>query len=166
MYNTDKIPLDHRILRYADVLLMYAECLIETGGDKQLAADLINQVRYRAFVTTSLTDSYAKYRKFNLKESDRVTEDTFNAKYKVKASDDLRAAVRHERRIELAGEGLRFYDLIRWGTFVSTMQKFGKTDEGKYSGAGTLVTDKTYPYPIPQSEIDYVGGALTQNDNY
>ena len=166
VYNTDKIPLDHRILRYADVLLMYAECLIETGGDKQLAADLINQVRYRAFVTTSLTDSYAKYRKFNLKESDRVTEDTFNAKYKVKASDDLRAAVRHERRIELAGEGLRFYDLIRWGTFVSTMQKFGKTDEGKYSGAGTLVTDKTYPYPIPQSEIDYVGGALTQNDNY
>ena len=166
VYNTDKIPLDHRILRYADVLLMYAECLIETDGDKQLAADLINQVRYRAFVTTSLTDSYAKYRKFNLKESDRVTEDTFNAKYKVKASDDLRAAVRHERRIELAGEGLRFYDLIRWGTFVSTMQKFGKTDEGKYSGAGTLVTDKTYPYPIPQSEIDYVGGALTQNDNY
>ena len=58
-----------------------------------------------------------------------MTEDTFNAKYKVKASDDLRAAVRHERRIELAGEGLRFYDLIRWGTFVSTMQKFGKTDE-------------------------------------
>lgn len=163
LLNTD---WTHYHIRYADVLLMYAECLIETDGDKQLAADLINQVRYRAFVTTSLTDSYAKYRKFNLKESDRVTEDTFNAKYKVKASDDLRAAVRHERRIELAGEGLRFYDLIRWGTFVSTMQKFGKTDEGKYSGAGTLVTDKTYPYPIPQSEIDYVGGALTQNDNY
>ena len=164
--NREDTPINFPLIRYADVLLMYAECLIETGGDKQLAADLINQVRYRAFVTTSLTDSYAKYRKFNLKESDRVTEDTFNAKYKVKASDDLRAAVRHERRIELAGEGLRFYDLIRWGTFVSTMQKFGKTDEGKYSGAGTLVTDKTYPYPIPQSEIDYVGGALTQNDNY
>ena len=43
---------------------MYAECLIETGDNKQLAVDLINQVRYRAFVTTSPTDSFAKYRKF------------------------------------------------------------------------------------------------------
>lgn len=153
-------------IRYADVLLMYAECLIETGDDKQLAVDLINQVRYRAFVTTSPTDSYAKFRKFNIPENERVTEEIFNTKYKVSVSDDLRVAVRHERRVELAGEGLRFYDLIRWGTFVSTMQAFGKTDEGKYSGAGTLVSENTYPYPIPQNEIDYVGGALTQNDNY
>ena len=84
----------------------------------------------------------------------------------MKVSDDLRKAVRHERRVELACEGLRLYDLLRWGTFVETMQAFGKTDEGKYSGTGTLVTDKTWPYPIPQSEIDYVGGALVQNDNY
>ena len=95
-----------------------------------------------------------------------MTEEIFNAKYKVKISDDLRAAVRHDRRVELGGEGLRVYDFLRWGTFVSTMQAFGKTAEGKYSSAGTHVTDKTYPYPIPQNEIDYVGGALTQNDNY
>lgn len=153
-------------IRYADVLLMYAECLIETGDNKQLAVDLINEVRHRAFVTTSPVDSYAKFRKFNIPENERVTEEIFNAKYKVKISDDLRAAVRHERRVELGGEGLRLYDLLRWGTFVSTMQAFGKTAEGKYSSAGTHVTDKTYPYPIPQNEIDYVGGALTQNDNY
>lgn len=153
-------------IRYADVLLMYAECLIETGDDKQKAADLINQVRYRAFVTTSPTDSYAKQRKFNLMDDQRVTEAVFNARYKVKATDDLREALRHERRVELAGEGLRLYDLLRWGTFVPTMQAFGKTPEGIYSGAGTHVTDKTWPYPIPQNEIDYVGGSLTQNDNY
>ena len=153
-------------IRYADVLLMYAECLIETGDDRQLAADLINQVRHRAFVTTSPTDSYAKFRKFDIPENERVTEEIFNERYKVDVSDDLRAAVRHERRVELNGEGLRLYDLLRWGTFVSTMQAFGKTDEGIYSGAGTHVTENTYPYPIPQTEIDYVGGALTQNDNY
>lgn len=153
-------------IRYADVLLMYAECLIETNGDKQLAADLINQVRHRAFVTTTPTDSYAKYRKFNVSEDKRVTEEMFNAKYKVKATDDLRKAVRHERRVELACEGLRYFDLIRWNTFVPTMQAFSKTDEGKHSGAGSIVTDKTWPYPIPQNEIDYVGGSLTQNDNY
>lgn len=153
-------------IRYADVLLMYAECLIETGDDKQKAVDLINQVRHRAFVTTSATDSYAKLRKFNLTDDKRVTEDIFNAKYKVKVSDDLQKALRHERRVELGCEGLRLYDLLRWGVFIPTMQAFGQTAEGKYSGAGTHVTDKTYPYPIPQNEIDYVGGSLTQNDNY
>ncbi|WP_099465863.1 RagB/SusD family nutrient uptake outer membrane protein [Parabacteroides provencensis] len=153
-------------IRYADVLLMYAECLIETGGDKQLAVDLINKVRYRAFVTTSPTDKFAQFRKFNVPDDKKVTEEVFNAKYKVKVSDDLRKAVRHERRVELAGEGLRLYDLLRWGTFVSTMQAFSKTKEGIYSGAGSNVTDKTWPYPIPQAEIDNVGGSLTQNDNY
>lgn len=153
-------------IRYADVLLMYAECLIETGDDKQKAVDMINQIRYRAFVTSSPTDSYAKHRKFNLTEDQRVTEDTFNSQYRVEVSDDLREALRHERRVELGGEGMRLYDLLRWGVFVPTMQAFGKTPEGVYSGAGTHVTENTYPYPIPQNEIDYVGGALTQNDNY
>lgn len=153
-------------IRYADVLLMYAECLIETGDDKQKAVDLINQVRYRAFVTTSPTDRYAKQRKFNITADKRVTEEVFNAKYKVKVTDDLRKALRHERRVELGCEGMRLYDLLRWGIFVPTMQAFGQTAEGKYSGAGTHVTEKTWPYPIPQNEIDYVGGSLTQNDNY
>ena len=144
-------------IRYADVLLMYAECLIETGDNKQLAVDLINQVRYRAFVTTSPTDSFAKYRKFYVTEDQKVTEEIFNSKYKIKVTDDLRKAVRHERRVELACEGRRYTDLLRWGTFVQTMQAFNKTEEGKYSGAGSNVTDKTWPYPIPQNEIDFVG---------
>jgi len=153
-------------IRYADVLLMYAECLIETNGDKQEAVDIINRVRYRAFVTTSPVDSYAKHRKFNVTEDKRVTEEVFNTKYKVKVSDDLRAALRHERRVELAGEGLRLYDLIRWGVFAEKMKTLSQTPEGKYSGAGQNISDKTWPYPIPQNEIDYVGGALIQNDNY
>ncbi|RHJ94018.1 RagB/SusD family nutrient uptake outer membrane protein [Parabacteroides bouchesdurhonensis] len=153
-------------IRYADVLLMYAECLVETGGDKQVVVDILNQIRHRAFVTTSPKDQFAQMRKFNVPDDKKVTEEIFNAKYKVKITDDLRKAVRHERRVELGCEGLRFYDLLRWGTFVSTMQAFGKTTEGQYSGAGTQVSDKTWPYPIPQNEIDFVGGSLTQNDNY
>lgn len=153
-------------IRYADVLLMYAECLIETNDDKQLACDLINEVRHRAFVTSSPTDEFAQYRKFAVPESERVSEAEFEASYKVTPSDDLRTAVRHERRVELGGEGLRLYDLLRWGTFVETMQAFNQTEEGQFSGTGSNVTENTWPYPIPQTEIDYVGGALTQNDNY
>ncbi len=153
-------------IRYADVLLMYAECLIETGDDKQLAVDLINKVRYRAFVTSSPVDLYAQTRKFNISEDQRISETEFNLMYKVKTSDDLRAAVRHERRVELACEGRRFTDLIRWGIYVPTMKALSQTPEGKHSGAGSLVSEKTWPFPIPQNEIDFVGGSLTQNDNY
>lgn len=164
--NLQQTDWSYYYIRYADVLLMYAECLIETGDNKQLAVDLINQVRHRAFVTTSPTDKFAQSRKFDVAESDRVTEELFEKKYKVKTSDDLRKAVRHERRVELACEGRRRTDLLRWGIFVQTMQAFSKTEEGKYSGAGSNVTEKTWPYPIPQNEIDFVGGSLTQNDNY
>lgn len=153
-------------IRYADVLLMYAECLIETGDDKQLAVDLINKVRYRAFVTSSPVDRYAHSRKFNISEDQRISETEFNLMYKIKTSDDLRAAVRHERRVELACEGRRFTDLIRWGIYVPTMKALSQTPEGKHSGAGSLVSEKTWPFPIPQNEIDFVGGSLTQNDNY
>lgn len=151
-------------IRYADVLLMYAECLVETNGDKQTVVDILNQIRHRAFVTTSPKDSYAKYRKFNLEKN--ISEAEFQANYKVKITDNLREAVRHERRVELGSEGLRLYDLLRWGTFVSTMKAYSQTPEGKYTGQGENISDKTYPYPIPQNEIDYVGGSLTQNENY
>lgn len=154
------------LIRYADVLLMYAESLIETGDDLQLAADLINQVRHRSFVTSSPKDNYAYFRKFDISEDKQVTEAIFEAKYKVQPTDDLRTAVRHERRVELNGEGLRLQDLLRWGIYVKEMQTLGGTPEGKYTGAGVNTTDKTWPFPIPQNEIDYVGGSLTQNDNY
>lgn len=153
-------------MRYADVLLMYAEALLETGGDKQVIVEILNKIRYRAFVTSSPKDSYAVKRAFDIPESERVTEEVFNSKYKIKITDDLQAAIRHERRVEFAGEGLRLFDLLRWGTFVQTMQSFSKTDEAKYSGAGQNVTTSTWPYPIPQSEIDDIGGSLVQNENY
>lgn len=156
------------LIRYADVLLMYAECLIETGDNLTLAADLINTVRYRAFVTTTNKDSYALDRKFNIPDDQRVTEAEFNANYKITSTgkDELLKAVRHERRVELNGEGLRLQDLLRWGIYTEKMQALAKTAEGQYSNAGKNTTEKTWPFPIPQNEINYVGGALVQHDNY
>ncbi len=78
-------------IRYADVLLMYAESLIELGENLQEAVDVINKVREKLFLTTSPTDSYATYRAFNI--IDPITKEEFEKNYKVKIDDDLRKAL-------------------------------------------------------------------------
>lgn len=78
------------ILRYADILLMYAEALIELNQDLGIARDAINQVRARAYANEIFP---------------AVTEDT---------QADLRIRLRRERRMELMFEGLRYQDIIRW----------------------------------------------------
>jgi hypothetical protein len=72
----------------------------------------------------------------------------------------MRARIRHERRIELAFEGLRYYDLVRWriaGTVLNNI---------KDSLTPYHFEDKFYRWPLPQTEIDKSGGVLIQNPNY
>jgi hypothetical protein len=91
-YKADKNEI---IMRYADVLLMYAEAKIETGDIDPSVPDAINRVRSRAYgVDREDTDSYPVV----------TTQD----------KDELRKIIRFERRMEFAFEGLRYMDLIRW----------------------------------------------------
>ncbi len=92
-YGTPDSPINGQIIRYADVLLMLAEAYIETGAVDN-ALPLINRVRVRsdAFEYTSLG-----------------------------SQSDARAILKHERQIELAGEQSRFFDLVRWGSLVETI---------------------------------------------
>lgn len=93
--NGMKVENDYLIMRYADVLLMYAEAKIELGEIDDSVLDAINQVRSRAYgVNSSMTDSYPA-----VTSTDQAT---------------LRRTVRLERRVELAKEGRRYMDLIRW----------------------------------------------------
>lgn len=150
-------------IRYAEVLLIYAEATIKSGGSPQEALPYLNQVRHRAFVTTSKKDQPAIFRKFgeSLKE---ISEAEFNSNYAIKAGDDVLQAIKKERRNELALEGFRLYDLIRWGSYASTMkafyQKYGFADKGRDA------SEKSWPFPIPQIEIDRSNGILLQNENY
>ena len=150
-------------IRYADLILMYAEALLKTGGDHRKVANLINEVRYRAFVTTSKKDEEASFRAF---EADLIPIDDvyFETNLTVKASDDLLKAIKNERRWELGLEGYRFIDLLRWGDYVTVMNTYNVKQP--YANKGKLVTDKSWPFPIPQAEIDTSNGALIQNDNY
>lgn len=95
-WSDDKKPqVDKFIIRYADILLMYAEASIELGQIDQSVLDAINMVRARAYGVDK--DDIASY--------PAITSTN---------KDELRKTVRIERRMELAYEGLRYMDIIRW----------------------------------------------------
>ena len=132
---------NERVIRYADVLLMLAECKI-SGPTKDLAgaAALINQVRRRADPTA------------------RILLDV-----PVGTEAALFAALRRERRVELAFESHRYNDLVRW-------QRAGKIDIKKDVDFGRVDPNKNWTTknllkPIPQSERDLNPG-LVQNPGY
>lgn len=74
--------------------------------------------------------------------------------------DQMRQRIRHERRIELAFEGLRYFDLIRWHI---AGQVLNNVKDGLLP---YHFEDKFYRWPLPQPEIDKSGGALLQNPDY
>lgn len=138
--------LDYYVIRYAEVLLSYAEALIEKGGSDAKAISLIDEVRERACMP-------------------KIGE--VEGKNKALTQADLRDIVRHERRIELAFEALRMADIYRWGDFAG-MQK--RMQEDRKNGYGVLNHQnprgaQDSVWPIPQSEID-TNDQLVQHDEW
>lgn len=120
-----------RIVRYADILLMHAEAACELG-DLQDAREKLEKVRNRARGGAAPLTVLPEIR-----TNDR---------------DELRERIRHERRIELALEFERYFDLVRWGIAKDKLPGF--------------VAGKHELYPLPQSEIDKSNGKLKQNNGY
>ena len=116
-----------RYLRYAEVLLMKAEALNELN-QTSAAAPFLNQVRNRAGLANTTATTQA----------------------------DLRTAIYKERRLELAFEHDRWYDIIRTGQAQAAMAANGKT----------FVVGKHEVYPIPQSFINESKGLSQQNPGY
>lgn len=140
------------LIRYADVMLMKAEALIEQNKDLDEARKLINDVRRKA--ERSVDPSY-----------EPIDCNPNLANYAVGQypatgwnQDYARRAVRMERRLELAMEGLRWFDLVRWNNVVETMNAY-YTDEAKvrsyYDGAN-LSKDEIF-FPIPVNQLDNAG---------
>ena len=149
------------ILRYAEVLLSYAEAKIELGQIDASVYDAINQVRHRAGMS-------------NVDETKYNTQET------------LRTLVRRERRVEFAYEGLRRFDLQRWGIMDKCMPETIYHMNGTISNTINAEGDHDVdiaPYgsdieevrhftkgknellPVPQTVID-VNPLITQNPNY
>lgn len=144
--------LNYIIIRYADVMLMKAEALIEQNKDLDQARDLINQVRAKA--ARSINPSYSPV------DINPMVANYAVGQYSATAwnQDYARKAVRHERRVELAMEGHRWFDLLRWGNAVDVVNKyydFEKTYQPYYSTAN-LTSDELY-FPIPLNQKDNAG---------
>ena len=173
------------LMRYADVLLMYAEAKIELNDIDALTLACINDVRARAY----------------------KTKRTDTANYPAITTTDqkaLRKVLRRERRVEFAWENLRYFDLLRWhlfeNAFSHNMFGFSRTaklmkkyfedgnwfwpeaptfdEEGfpcfEHMVDGTYIVQhgerhydsKIYLWPIPSDDITIMNGVLTQNPGY
>jgi len=150
--------INFMIIRFADILLLAAEAEIEVGSAEK-AREYVNLIRTRAinsFLTRGDGSNAANYE-----------ISTYTAAWTDK--DVARAAVRHERLLELGMEGHRFYDLQRWGTAKQELDFYLAYDAAKLTSAlgGATYTDKYKWVPIPQDQIDLVGSdILTQNPGF
>ena len=148
--------VNYNIMRVADLYLLAAEAEIESGGDLSRAKDLINTVRNRA--KTSLIDgSPATY----------VVEPYGDFGSQAEA----RTALRMERKLELSGEGHRFYDLVRWGVAKEVLDNYLAVENAVLNNSSfqgsSFTTGKNEYLPIPQNEIDLLGAdVLKQNPGY
>ena len=145
--------LNYIIIRYADVLLMKAEALIEQNKDLDEARNLINQVRAKA--ARSVDPTYTPV------DCNPMVANYAVGQYPVSGwtQDYARRAVRHERRVELAMEGHRWFDLLRWGTAVETVNKY-YSFESQFQPyyAGAELSESELYFPVPLEQKDNAGG--------
>lgn len=152
------------VFRYADVMLMRAEALIELGRLEE-ARIIINKIRTRAAASVAKHIAYAE----SFCEISDYPASYFDTKEKA------RQCLQWERRLEMAMENGRYFDLRRWGIASKTLNEFFKTEktveyEGQayatYYGDAFYNAGKHEFYPIPYNQLHYVPGLYTQNNQY
>jgi hypothetical protein len=145
------------IIRYADLILMAAECEVEVGSLTK-AQDYVNLVRERAAKSSTVMDGSKPAANYNIS--------TYSGTWTDKA--EARTAVRFERQLELAMEGHRFYDLVRYGTADVVINAFtAKESKIRTHLAGsTFRKGKDEYLPIPEFVINQSGGTIKQNPGY
>lgn len=150
------------VIRFADVLLMRAEAKIETG-DLEAGRALINMIRDRA---SKSIDKYIGYAK---------NQCEISLYDKFPSLDYARQALRWERRVELAMESHRFFDLRRWGMLSETLNnyfasevndQYGDQAYAFYYKDAFFTKEKNEYFPVPHNQLFYIPGLYKQNKGY
>ncbi len=144
------------VMRYSEVLLNFAEAMVEAYGDPYFKTDYPMSAKEAIDIIRERVNVYMP------KYPDNLSTEEFKAK------------LRNERRVELSFEDHRFWDIRRWKIADKTTEIYGvditKNEDGSFTYEKILVEkrifkDHMYLYPIPQSEI-YINPELTQNKGW
>jgi hypothetical protein len=177
-FDSSDAPFNLKIIRFAEVLLIHAEAACE-NGDLQEARNSLNLIRKRARQSNPVDPkaSFRNYNKVQISKNQYKQYDFINYDFTEAASNKanllpdvitndqerLREAIRHERRVELAMENKRFYDIIRWGNAEEHFHRFAiKWKTGKGAQFRKNINEV---FPIPQDELD-LNPRMTQNTGY
>lgn len=177
-FDSSDAPFNIKVIRYAEVLLIHAEAACESGNIQEALTSL-NQVRKRARESSAIdkkahfknVNKYLlaknQYENYSFLTYDywQANQDINNLLPDIRTTDQatLRQAIRHERRVELAMENKRFYDIIRWGDAENHFHRFAeKWKTGKGSQFRKNINEV---FPIPQDELD-LNPKMTQNPGY
>ena len=145
------------VFRYADVLLMRAEALAQLNQTSE-AITLVNQVRERAagMASNSIVSNYPT--KYGI----HYAVGKYSGSY---SKEDAMKIVKMERRLELAMESERFFDLVRWGDAATVLNKYYTSESEKMNFlSGSLFTANKNEYlPVPWEQMAASNGHYTQN---
>ena len=160
LFNADNqiaSSMNRIVFRYADVLLMRAEALAQLGNTDD-AIELVNKVRQRALdmKTSSIVAKYAA--KYNVHYAVGMYDGSYS-------KDEAMKIIKMERRLELAMESERFFDLVRWGDAEQVINKFYNEESKRLNFlTGAYFTKNKNEYlPIPDEQIAASNGHYKQN---
>jgi len=161
--------INYCIIRFADVLLMAAECEAQLTNYAK-AEEYVNYVRTRAAnpknILYKYTDDTHPLAGFSTTPAANYKIVVYPAGYFTAAN--ALPSIYFERKLELACEGHRFFDISRWGIAAQSLNayfQFERQITGDLS-TGNFTPGKNEYFPIPQQQIDLSNGQLTQNPGY
>ena len=152
------------VFRYTDVMLMRAEALIELGRLSE-ARTIINAIRQRAANSIGKHIAYA---------ADQCEINLYPTTY-FNDKETARKCLRWERRLEMAMEHERFFDLRRWGIASTTLNNYFKREvNDNYDGQtyaqyykdAKFTPGKNEFFPVPYAQLFYIPGLYSQNEGY
>lgn len=153
---------NNTVIRFGDLILWKAEALIELGRQNE-ALPLINQIRERAANSTDMlrTESGELVANYRI--------EPYRAGVNIDwTQENARTALRWERRLELALEGSRFFDLVRWGVADVELNTYFEKEKERvpYMADAQFKKNRDEYLPIPEQQIQYSKGVYKQNHGW
>lgn len=149
-------PMNRIVLRYADVLLMRAEALVQLNQGIPEAISIVNSLRNRAAQSIGMISDYEQL--YGVRMKIKAYEGSYN-------KDEALKIVKFERRLEMAMECERFFDLVRWGEADQILNKYyaDEADNCAIYATANFTPNKNEYLPIPFSQLSASNGHYKQN---